>query len=169
MGNRHFKSTIFKLVQNNLLFGNTSFGKNTNAQALIQPSFGPSINTCSAFNTVPIHKNAHSFVKKTKNGDTGQLHFPHKYKRVSTYMKHQHNIQHTGMVGHQHVTLSFLHRLFTNHFREAAHSIQNGASPKSSSEPEKLGIGFFRNSENEQKRKKQKNGNGNQNIEPNPI
>src|SRR5690606_2577085 len=95
-----------------ILVGYPAFRKDTDAQALVQSSLCPSIDRTSTLGAFPIYQYTYPFIKEPKNRDLYQLFFSDKNKGVPTYFQHQHNIEHTGMVGHQHIALPFYQLLF---------------------------------------------------------
>jgi len=73
------------------------------------------------------------------------------------------------MVGNQHITILPLYPLLAAYLWRASHPVQDNISPDISGQPEKLGIGFFRQGKHQQKRKENKNRQGDQHVKPDTV
>ena len=64
--NSHSKGPILKVIQDNILFRNPAFGKNTNAQSAFESFSNTTVHRRSAFRIVSVDQNADSFYRKIR-------------------------------------------------------------------------------------------------------
>ena len=169
MGDPHLESSILELIQHHFFRGHTSFRKDTDAKPLVQASLGPSIDAHPALAVLPIDHDADPFVEKPEYGNIDQFFFSDKDKGIPTYPEHQHDVQHTGMVGDQHITLSLDELFLISDQGKTSHAVQNEGCPNIASEPEELWIGLFRQGQSHQYREEKQDGDGHQDVEPNAV
>src|SRR5690606_30638560 len=67
------ESSIFKFAEHDRFFGNTAFGKNADAQSLIESLLGAVENFHPTFGRASVNQNACSFVKKSEEWNLNEF------------------------------------------------------------------------------------------------